>query len=189
MGSLEIFIIAIGLAMDAFAVSVANGVAIKEVKISQALVFGLYFGFFQFGMTLVGFFAGKFFAGDLTQWGGWIAFALLTAIGCNMIIDAVRKKHNSESICKTVDDIMKWSNMAILAVATSLDALIVGIGLAVISQYIFSSALTIGLYAFILSIAGVLLGNGMNKYLKNYAEVFGGIILIALGLKILLGSL
>lgn len=189
MGSFKIFIIAIGLAMDAFAVSVANGAVIKEVKLWQAIVFGLYFGIFQCCMAILGYTAGKFFADSLSQWGGWIAFFLLITIGCNMIIDAVRKHNNSEVVCKSVEDIMKWQNMTMLGIATSIDALVVGVGFAVISLQIFGAALIIGLCALIMSVLGVLLGNRMNKYLKNCAEVVGGIMLIAIAIKILIENI
>lgn len=173
--------------MDAFAVAVANGAAIKTVKRSQALMFGVYFGSFQAGMALLGWFAGRTFASSLEAWGGWLAFALLTVVGVNMIFESLNKKDGS--ICKTEREILQWSNMTMLAVATSIDALIAGVGMAVVNAKILVPSLVIGATAFVLSFFGALLGNKLHRIFKNYSEMLGGAILIAIALKILLDSL
>lgn len=187
MGIFETIVIALGLAMDAFAVAIANGAAIKKVKRSQALLFGAYFGGFQAAMALIGWLAGRTFAAALEAWGGWIAFALLTVIGVNMIFESLNK--NDGSICKTEKEILQWNNMTMLAVATSMDALIAGIGMAVVNAKILVPVVVIGATAFVLSFFGALLGNKLHKIFKNYSEMLGGAILITIALKILLDCL
>lgn len=189
MNTIEISLIALGLAMDAFAVSLANGVIIKNVKISHALTFGLYFGSFQCGMALLGWLAGRTFASYLSRFGPWIAFILLAMIGCNMIIEGVKRNKNGadESSVKN-EDILKWSNMSMLAVATSIDALAIGVSLAIVNTYIVSTSIIIGLFAFILSLVGVLIGNKLNKVFKKNAEIVGGVILLIIAIKILIES-
>ena len=179
-------LVAAALAADAFAVSLANGVIIKDVKLRHALKFGIYFGSFQCGMTLMGWLAGHSVAGFVSAYAPWVAFILLTFIGCNMIIEGAKRK-NEVKFCGS-EQILGWKNMTMLAVATSIDALAVGVGLAVIKISIISAAAAIGAFAFSLSFMGTLLGNKLNKLFKKYAETAGGIILIIIGLKILINS-
>lgn len=189
MNTIEISLLALGLAMDAFAVSLANGVIIKNVRVSHALTFGLYFGSFQCGMALLGWLAGRTFAAYLSKFGPWLAFALLAIIGCNMIIDGVKKNNGGENYnCKSNQDILKWSNMSMLAIATSIDALAVGVSLAIVNAYIVSTSIIIGVFAFALSLVGVLIGNKLNKIFNKYAEIVGGAILLIIALKILIES-
>lgn len=188
MGLLIIVMIAIGLAMDAFAVSLANGVIIKDVKFKDALIFGLYFGAFQLIMPIIGWGIGMTFASYITNIAHWVAFVVLTFIGGNMIWDTLfTKECNNKMHCKS--DIMSWRNMTMLAIATSIDALAVGVSLAVVSSGIILSALIIGVIAFILSVAGVLLGNRLGRLFTKSAGIIGGVILIIIGIKILIEHL
>lgn len=187
MSFFEIFVIALGLAMDAFAVAIANGAAIKNVTHGQALLFGGYFGGFQAAMSLIGWLVGRTFAPVLNDWGGWVAFALLTVVGVNMFFES--KNHKESGICKAPNEILRWGNMTLLAVATSIDALMAGVGMAVMNVRIVAPSLVIGVTAFVLSFFGALTGNKLNKIFKNYSEMLGGAILIAIALKILLDSL
>ncbi|MDD4316552.1 MAG: manganese efflux pump MntP family protein [Clostridia bacterium] len=187
MGIYEIIVIAFALAMDAFAVAIANGAAIKNIKRSNALLFGAYFGGFQAAMTFFGWLAGRAFAVYLNVWGHWVAFALLTLIGVNMIFESLNKKDSH--ICKTQNEILQWRNMTALAVATSIDALVAGVGMSAINAGILAPTIVIGVFAFVLSFFGALLGNKLNRIFKSYSEMLGGAILIAIGLKILLDAL
>lgn len=187
MGILEIFLIALGLAMDAFAVAIANGVIIKDVKIKHALVFGLYFGIFQLVMPILGWLIGMTFAGYIMAFGNWIASIVLCLIGFNMIIESVKKEKDAP--IKSNEAIFRWQNMAILAVATSIDAMAVGVSFAVMESNIWLSSLIIGAVAFALSVIGVLIGDKMGRFFKKGAETFGGIILILIGVKILIEHL
>ena len=188
MGIFQIILISIGLAMDAFAVALANGMALSCAKISHAVKFGIYFGVFQMGMALIGWWTGSSFAGYMVDLAHWVAFILLTIIGINMLIDGIKKQSHWVSKC-TDADILKVGNMLMLAVATSLDALAVGVGLAVISVNIWGVALNIGAFSFALSAFGVMLGKKLNKVFEKGAQIVGGVILIAIGLKILLEHL
>ncbi len=189
MNIIEVCLIGLALAMDAFAVSIANGVIIKNMKLSYALVFGIYFGVAQCVMALIGWLVGKGCVGYLFKFGTMLAFVLLLAIGCNMIIEGVKKKETNLESGISNKDILKWSNMSILAIATSIDALVVGVSLAIVNTYILHTSLIIGLFAFCLSIAGVFIGNRFNNIFRNYAEIIGGIILVLLAIKILMESI
>lgn len=186
MNIIESSIIALALAMDAFAVSLANGVMIKNMRFSYALIFGVYFGLFQCGMAILGWLIGKGCAVYLFRFGASLAFILLFAIGCNMIIEGVKCKDIDANISITNKDIFKWTNMSMLAVATSIDALVVGVSLAIVNNYILQTTLIIGLFAFVLSIIGVLIGSKLNKAFRKYAEIIGGVILIIVAIKILI---
>ena len=188
MGFFQTILISIGLAMDAFAVSVANGMALDRPKISHAVKFGVYFGIFQMGMALIGWWAGSSFADYIVGVAHWVAFILLTIIGVNMLIDGISKKKQNITKC-TNEAILRFSNMVMLAVATSLDALAVGVGLAVVNINILYIALSIGVISFLLSAMGVILGKTLSKAFQKGAEILGGTILIAIGLKILLEHL
>ncbi|MFW5780274.1 MAG: manganese efflux pump MntP family protein [Bacillota bacterium] len=188
MGFFQTSLISIGLAMDAFAVSVANGMALEDAKISHAFKFGIYFGVFQMGMALIGWWAGSSFASYIDGFAHWVAFILLTIIGVNMLIEGISKKNHNVTKC-TNREILKFSNMLMLSVATSLDALAVGLGLAVININILYIGLSIGVFSFVLSVLGVMLGKTLSKAFQKGAEVVGGLILIGIGLKILLEHL
>lgn len=183
MGILEMLLIGIGLAMDAFAVSICKGLSMKTIDLKKTCIIGLYFGIFQAGMPIIGYFLGIGFENFVTQIDHWIAFCLLGFIGVNMIREALSK--NEEE----VDSDISFKTMIILSIATSIDALAVGITFAFLNVNIMASASIIGVITFILSAIGVVIGNKFgNKYEKK-AELFGGIVLILMGVKILLEHL
>ena len=183
MGVLEIFFIAVGLAMDAFAVSICKGLSMKKADFKKISIIGLYFGVFQAGMPIIGYFLGKGFESFVVQIDHWIAFILLLFIGANMIREALSKKEE-----ETSDDI-SFKTMIILSIATSIDALAVGITFAFLNVSMMFAAIIIGIITFVLSVIGVLIGNKFgNKYEKR-AELFGGTVLILMGIKILLEHL
>ena len=184
MGIIEIFFIGIGLAMDAFAVSICKGLSMRKLDISKMIIIGAYFGIFQALMPLIGYLLGTSFEALVTQIDHWIAFILLAIIGVNMIIEALGKDEESNHT-----DSVDFKEMIILAIATSIDALAVGITFAFLKVDIIKSILIIGITTFIISMIGVIIGNNFgNKYEKK-AELAGGIILIFIGLKILLEHL
>lgn len=168
--------------MDAFAVAVCKGLATGK-NLKAALVVGLYFGVFQMLMPIIGYYAGIQFADKITMFDHWIVFALLTIIGGRMIYESVGKKEE-EASCR-----LGIKSMLPLALATSIDALAVGIGFAFLKVNIFLSAGTIGVTTFLLSGAGVFIGGIFGSKFKSKAEFFGGLILILIGLKILLEHL
>lgn len=183
MSILEIILIGIGLAMDAFAVSICKGLAMKKMNWKSAIIIALYFGIFQAVMPLIGFLLGTNFANAIQNIDHWIAFILLSVIGLNMIKEAI---HPSD---ENMNDRIDIKTMLILAIATSIDALAVGITFAFLKVNIFTSISIIGIITFIISLIGVKIGNVFENKLKNKAEILGGIILILIGLKILLEHL
>ena len=183
MGTLEIFLVSFGLAMDAFAVAVCKGLALKEMDWKKAVKVGLYFGIFQAGMALIGFLFGNTFSRIVIQIDHWIAFALLSFIGIEMIKEAFS---DSSENC---NDDMSIKTMIMLAIATSIDALTVGITFAFFKLNILLVLSSIGGIAFVLSILGVKLGNKFGKKYERKAQIAGGIILIFMGIKILLEHL
>ena len=184
MDLVSIVLISIGLAMDAFAVSVCKGLSMKKIDMKKVIIIGLYFGIFQGGMPAIGYLLGVNFSSLVESVDHWIAFGLLGFIGFKMIKEALSKEEGS------IDDDVSFKTMVVLAVATSIDALAVGITFAFLqSNYIALSFLLIGIITFILSVIGVVIGNKFgNKYEKK-AELAGGIILVVLGIKILLEHL
>lgn len=183
MGFVEIIITSIGLAMDAFATSICKGLALKKINLKKCIIVGLYFGIFQGIMPLIGYVLGSTLGDLILHVDHWIAFALLTFIGSGMLIDAYSKKEE-----KSNEDV-SFKSMLPLAIATSIDALAVGVTFAFLKVNIIISVLSIGFITFILSFVGVKLGNKFgNKYEKK-AQILGGIILIIMGLKILLTHL
>lgn len=183
MGIVELLLIAIGLAMDAFAVSVGKGVTLKRVTMRHALTTGMWFGGFQALMPIVGYIVGVRFSSFVTSIDHWIAFGLLVVIGLNMIREAVwgdEESHTSDFGLKT---------MLLMAIATSIDALAVGISLAFLGVNIWVSAAVIGIVTLLLSGVGVYLGSLFGSRLGTKAGIVGGIILIAIGLKILIEHL
>lgn len=182
MGLWELFLIAVGLSMDAFAVSVCKGLSVKKIKPRHGIAVGVYFGGFQALMPLIGYFLGVQFRVLIENIDHWIAFLLLAGIGINMI----REARGSE---EHVDASFGFKAMLPLAVATSIDALAVGISFAFLQADILPAVSFIGGVTFILSVAGLFVGNIFGCKYKSRAEVFGGIVLILIGIKILLEHL
>ena len=191
----EIIILGIGLSMDAFAVSVCKGLSMKRFIVSHAVIIAGSFGVFQALMPLIGWFAGKSFAQYIESFDHWVAFALLSFIGIKMIIDAARdiKKGNTEK-----EYSLRPAEMMILSVATSIDALAVGLSFAMLNMPaantigypgIWMSVMIIGIITFILSFCGVYIGFRFGKVFETAAQFIGGGILIIIGVKILLEHL
>ena len=183
MGLLELFILAVGLSMDAFAVSVCKGLAMPKITVKKAAVAGIWFGGFQALMPALGYLLGSQFKDSITAIDHWIAFILLGIIGGNMIREACSGE------CENESDSLDIKTMFLLAVATSIDALAVGITFAFLKVNIAAAVSFIGITTFIISAAGVKIGNIFGTKYKSKAELAGGIILILLGLKILLEHL
>ena len=183
MGLLELFILAVGLSMDAFAVSVCKGLAMPKITVKKAAVVGIWFGGFQALMPALGYLLGSQFKDSITAIDHWIAFILLGIIGGNMI----REARSGE--CEKENDSLDIKTMFLLAVATSIDALAVGITFAFLKVNIAAAVSFIGVTTFVISAAGVKIGNIFGTKYKSKAELAGGIILILLGLKILLEHL
>lgn len=183
MGLIELFLIAVGLSMDAFAVSVCKGLAMPKCTFKKAAIVGLWFGGFQALMPAIGYVLGAQFQETIASIDHWIAFVLLALIGGNMIHEAL---DNDEEEADTSLDV---KTMFLLAVATSIDALAIGITFAFLKVNIIPAVCFIGIVTFIISFAGVKIGNVFGVRYKNKAEIVGGVILILLGLKILLEHL
>lgn len=183
MGLLELFILAVGLSMDAFAVSVCKGLAMPKITLKKTLIVGLWFGGFQALMPTIGYFLGVQFRDKITAIDHWIAFILLGLIGANMIKEACSND------CEEESDSLDIRTMFLLAVATSIDALAVGITFAFLNVQFASAVSFIGVTTFALSSVGVKIGNVFGTHYKAKAEFAGGVILILLGLKILLEHL
>ena len=178
----ELLILAVGLSMDAFAVAICKGLSMDRVPFWKAAVVGLYFGLFQAGMPLIGYFLGSRFSQYISNIDHWIAFVLLLMIGISMI-------RESRGEGEKVDASLAFSAMIVLAVATSIDALAVGVTLAFLKVSLFSSVTCIGLITFGFSLFGVKLGNVVGLRYRSRAELAGGIILILIGTKILVEHL
>lgn len=183
MGLIELFLIAVGLSMDAFAVSVCKGLAMPKCTFKKAAIVGLWFGGFQALMPAIGYILGAQFQEAIASIDHWIAFVLLALIGGNMIHEAL---DNDE---EEADASLNVKTMFLLAVATSIDALAIGITFAFLKVNIIPAVCFIGIVTFIISFAGVKIGNVFGVRYKNKAEIVGGVILILLGLKILLEHL
>lgn len=182
MSLFELFLIACGLSMDAFAVSVCKGLSVRKASLSQSLVTGLWFGGFQAGMPLIGYLLGVSFSSLITNVDHWIAFILLAIIGGNMI----RESFSPEETC---DGSFSVKTMLPLAVATSIDALAVGITFAFLQVSIVPAVSFIGVITFLLSAAGLKIGNVFGSRWRSKAEFLGGLVLILMGAKILLEHL
>ena len=188
MGFGELLLLAVGLSMDAFAVSVCKGLAMKKATLKAELTCGIWFGGFQALMPLIGFFLGTLFADAIEAIDHWVAFVLLAIIGANMLKEAFGKEECCG--CENSDADMSVKTMFIMAVATSIDALAVGISLAMAGDVnIFAAVLLIGLCTCVLSACGVKIGNVFGSRYEKKAQMAGGFILILLGLKILLEHL
>lgn len=179
----ELFFISIGLAMDAFAVSICKGLSMKKMNWKKAIIIGLYFGFFQGLMPVIGYFLGSRFETIVTNVDHWIAFILLSIIGGNMI------KESRAVETEYCNDDISFKTMLMLAIATSIDALAVGITFAFLKVNFVLSISMIGVVTFILSIIGVKIGNKFGDKYENKAEMLGGCILIIMGIKILVQHL
>ena len=182
MGIAEIFFISIGLGMDAFAVSVCKGLSMLKMKWKKALIVAIYFGIFQALMPVIGFIFAKNFSNEIININYWIAFILLLIIGINMIIESLKKEEKG-------DDDISFKTMIVLAVATSIDALAVGVTFAFLNVNIMLAISLIGIITFIISMIGVKIGNVFGDKYETKAELAGGFILIFLGAKILLEHL
>lgn len=183
MSILTLFITAVGLSMDAFAVSVCKGLALKKITLKKACIVGLWFGGFQALMPLLGYLLGSQFKQSVEAIDHWIAFALLALIGANMIKEALSGEDEK------ADDSLSVKTMFLLAVATSIDALAVGITYAFLQVEIIPAVSFIGVITFTLSALGVKAGNVFGMKYKSRSELAGGIILILIGIKILLEHL
>ena len=184
MGFIELFLLGVGLSMDAFAVSVCKGLAMKKATLKSQMTCGLWFGGFQALMPLIGFFLGAMFADAIKSFDHWIAFGLLALIGANMLKEALEKECDC---CEEHNADMSVKTMFVMAVATSIDALAVGISLAMAGDVnIWAAIALIGVTTCGLSALGVKIGNIFGSRYEKKAEFAGGVILILLGLKILL---
>lgn len=183
MGMMELFLIAVGLSMDAFAVSVCKGLSLGKIKVKHMCMAGLWFGGFQALMPAIGYFFGSFFTDFITTFSHWIAFVLLLIIGGNMVKEALSNEEEE------LDASMDMRSMFVLAVATSIDALAVGVSFAFMQVQIVWAVLFIGVITFVLSAIGVKVGSLFGTKYKSKAELAGGIVLILIGLKILLEGL
>lgn len=182
----EIFLIGVGLSMDAFAVSICKGLCMKKFNIKNALIIALYFGFFQALMPTIGYFAGSAFAKFVQSVDHWIAFGLLSLIGINMIRESFETKENEE---KNENDDVSFRTMILLAIATSIDALAVGVTFAFEKINLPLSVTVIGCTTFLISFAGVKTGQVFGSRFSKKAQIAGGIILILIGLHILMKDL
>ncbi|MBQ2537777.1 MAG: manganese efflux pump [Ruminococcus sp.] len=183
MSYLELFVIAVGLSMDAFAVSICKGLSVRRLKPRHNLICGLYFGGFQALMPVIGWLLGRQFESLIKSIDHWIAFALLVLIGANMIREAVKNEEEN------LNDSFSPKTMLPLAVATSIDALAVGVTFAFLDVSIVPAVSMIGATTFILSAVGVKIGNVFGAKYKSKAELVGGIVLVAMGVKILIEHL
>lgn len=183
MSLLELFILAVGLSMDAFAVSICKGLAVGKTGLKESCIAGVWFGGFQALMPLIGYFLGSRFAKYITSVDHWIAFILLAIIGGLMIKEAFEKEEKEET------DSMSVKTMLPMAVATSIDALAVGITFAFLQVSIVPAVSFIGVVTFVFSAVGVKIGSIFGVKYKSKAEFLGGIILVLLGVKILLEHL
>jgi len=201
MGLIQLFILAVGLSMDAFAVAICKGLSMKKITFKKAGIVGLYFGAFQAVMPLIGYFLGIQFRDKITSIDHWISFILLALIGINMIresrkneceiaVELMSDENTENSIArKNTNDPLAFKNMCTLAIATSIDALAVGVTFAFLKVNIASAASFIGIVTFTLSMIGVKIGHVFGTIYKSKAEFIGGLILILMGIKILLEHL
>ena len=185
---IELFLMGVGLSMDAFAVSICKGLGMRKVNKKQALVIGLFFGGFQALMPFVGWLLGSQFEKYITSIDHWIAFILLGIIGGKMIVESVKPDKEDDEV-KEMDAPLDLKEMFVLAVATSIDALAVGVSLAFLKVAILPAVLFIGCITFVCSAAGVKIGSIFGDKYQSKAELCGGIILILIGIKILLDGL
>ncbi len=189
MGLGELLVLAVGVSMDAMAVSICKGLAMKKATLKEGLTCGLWFGGFQALMPTIGFFLGALFAGAIEAFDHWVAFILLAIIGINMLKEAFEKKDGC--CCEDEQNAdLSVKTMFVMAVATSIDALAVGVSLAMAGDVnIFLAVIFIGIMTCLLSTLGVKIGNVFGSRFEKSAQIAGGVILVVLGLKILLEHL
>ncbi len=185
MGTLELILTALALSMDAFAVAICKGLSVQKIKPHHPIVTGLYFGGFQALMPLIGFFLGKTFSTLIVKYDHWVAFIMLSLLGLNMVKEALGKEKDDEPCCSGFG----LKDMLPLALATSIDALAVGITFAFLKANIWVAVSFIGIITFVLSAVGVIIGKFVGGKFKSKAELLGGVILVLIGLKILLEHL
>lgn len=187
MGIMELLVLAVGVSMDAMAVSVCKGLAMKKATFKNAMTCGIWFGGFQALMPLIGFYLGTIFADAIRKFDHWVAFILLGIIGINMLKEALEKGDS----CSVQDADLSFKTMLLMAIATSIDALAVGISLAMMLEggQIFLAVLLIGIMTCSLSALGVKIGNVFGCKFEKKAQIAGGVILLLLGTKILLEHL
>lgn len=183
MNIVELLLIAVGLAMDAFAVSICKGLAMKKMNHKLAFTLALFFGGFQAMMPFIGWLLGSQFASKISKFDHWIAFILLSIIGFQMLKEALG--HEEEDLSPVVS----LKEIVVLAIATSIDALAVGVTFSFLNVSIIKAISVIGVITFIISFAGVKIGNVFGMKYKAKAEIFGGLVLICIGLKILVEHL
>jgi putative Mn2+ efflux pump MntP len=184
MGIIEILLLGVSLSMDAFAVSICKGLSMKKINWKKAIIIGLYFGIFQALMPVIGYFLGTTFQSLVTDIDHWIAFILLALIGGNMIREALLEDES-----QNCNDNVDFKTMIVLAIATSIDALAVGITFAFLDINVPMAVSLIGITTFIISLIGVKIGNRFGSKYENKAQIAGGVVLILIGLKILLEHL
>ena len=190
MGAVELIILAVGLSMDAFAVAICKGLSMKKVSFKEMAIVGLWFGGFQALMPLIGYFLGEAFEKYIEQIDHWVAFVLLVLIGALMIKESFEKEEKKEEEKEDSSSPLAFKTMLTMAIATSIDALAVGISFGILPDVNITVAVSsIGIITFILSAAGVKIGNVFGSKYKSKAEFAGGLILVLLGIKILLEHL
>jgi len=175
-----IFLLAVSLAMDAFAVSVTSGLTMGKFRLESALRISLFFGGFQAVMPIIGFFAGLNIRAYIAEFDHWVAFGLLSLVGAKMIYEAVFNHENTEKMNPE-----HLPTLLVLSVATSIDALAVGFSLSLLQEGIIAAAAVIGIVTFVISFIGVAMGKYTGRLFGNKIEVLGGVILIGIGIKIL----
>lgn len=183
MGIVELLLTAIALSMDAFAVSVCKGLGMRRMRYDQALVISLYFGVFQALMPLIGWLLGTSFSRYIQAFDHWIAFVLLVFLGGKMLWDVFHEKEDGEQ--ESAERRLDHRELFMLAIATSIDALAVGIAFACLDVNIWSSVSIIGVTTLVISFAGVWIGNRFGNRFQKKAEIAGGLVLILIGVKIL----
>jgi len=204
MGLLEILLLAVGLSWDAFAAAICAGLAMSKAGLRKMIIVGLYFGLFQAGMPVIGYLTANLFAYRIIGYSHWIAFGLLGCLGVKMILDSLKKCGCPDRKCPdvTCDDrscpgggkadnaeqSLKPAAMLPLAVATSIDALAIGVSFAFVEVNVVSAVFVIGIITFLISMAGVRIGNVFGVKYRSKAQLAGGIILLLLGLKIFLAN-
>ena len=184
MKLVEIILIAVGLSMDAFAVSITLGLSVEKPRVREIIIPGVYFGFFQALMPIIGYFAGTYFAAKIQEFDHWVAFILLGIIGGNMIRESLSKNEEEAN-----ENSFQFIKMLVLAIATSIDALAVGVTFAFFKINIFIAAIIIGSITCVISMAGVKIGNIFGTKFKSKAEFIGGAVLVLLGIKIVIEHL
>ena len=185
MDIFSIILIAVGLAMDCFAVAICKGICTRKFHFFYTIRIALLFGLFQGVMPVIGFYAGSYFSEQIKMFGHWIAFALLTFIGVKMIIDSLKTTENECEKTNSIKNHFKWKTLIILAFATSIDALAIGIVFVPFPCTIWKAAVIIAATSFLFAFLGVVIGVHFGKRFRFKVEILGGVILIAIGLKIL----